>query len=127
MKKYITTNNHPELKEGVIVVNDMSPYIIMQECKIAIEPIMIDDWLDRNYIRELGPRWDDHDLIDLAVHVCSGENKGEKIGNIVRKWIDNHEKPNIRLKESQCISSPKKSRFQQRLDEAIEKKNKSES
>lgn len=68
MKKYITTDEHPILKQGLIINKNIinSESIIM-----TITDLDRNFQLNQGYIKELQePKWTDDDMIEFAERLC---------------------------------------------------------
>ena len=60
MKKYITTDKHPELKENRIIESEYSGYFVIDGNRD------FEDDIQNGYIKELQePKWTDYDMIDF--------------------------------------------------------------
>lgn len=80
MKKYITTDKHPELKEGLIFKKDKHDNLYLDDYPtITIQNGKADLDIKAGYIREIQePKWTDDDMIGIACH-CRTMNRNEII------------------------------------------------
>ena len=66
MKKYITTDKHPELKEGVIIFKGLYSYRTNFFLELRNE-FDVDTWLEKGYIKELQEKeFTKDDMIEFA-------------------------------------------------------------